>query len=239
MVHTIERKPMGKHTVSVHKVSVHRSSDIGDAFWGIESGRTIKHGHTPSGVRDEIVNENGLINYYLWGNNIATFHDGILTIRDTGWKTMLTKDRLNNVLSTKFNYNVGIQQEKMVWYLNVNNKRYKWSDGDNKLDVSSPAKYLEPVEESKMKEKVKELTKTSRDFVKEWKEGIFNKTLSQEKLDKLYGIFSERGRHPEFAQLFLQDNAGNWNFEKMQEHWNMLRMDLLWYVKRKIQRGEA
>ena len=89
-----------------------------------------------------------------------------------------------------------------------------------------------------MKEKVTQLTKTSRDFVKEWKEGIFNKNISQEKLDKLYGILSER-RPPAFPSLFLQDEAGNWDFEKMQQHWNLLRMDLLWYIKKKIQRGEV
>lgn len=246
MVHQIQmgRHEAGLHRTGQHKVTVHSSSDLGDAFWNIEKGRTIKYGYTPkeirgTNIRDRITNENGVINYYLWNNNIATLKDNTLTLRDTGWKTPTTKDRLNNILNSKFGYKTRIGQEKYVWYLIVNDKKYQWSDGDNKIDLNNPTKYLKPVEEIKFKEKVKGQREIVSDYIKKWKDGIFKGTITQEELDKLYGIFSERGRYAFYAQTFLQDEKGNWDLEKIKDHWDVLRMDLRWYINRKIQKGEV
>jgi len=250
MVHQINTKNIGKkrvgqHKVSKHKVAIRSSSDIGDAFWNIESGRTLKYGYTPRGVRDKIINRNGVVDYLLWDNHIASFdkNKNILTIRDTGWKTKLTKERLDSVLSSKFGWGKGsirLQQERFVWYLvSGDDKKYEWSDTDNKIDINNPTKYLKPIKEEEMKTRVKEQAKISRDFVRGWKKKIFEKTATPQELDKLYGIFDARGRPPHFASMFLQDETGHWDFERLKEHWGLIRWDLLWHIKRKIQRGEV
>lgn len=220
---------------------IRSSADIGTAFWGVEAGRTMKHGYTPRGVRDEIVNENGKVQYNLWGNNIATFDKAknLLTLRDTGWKTPTTKDRLNSVLTEKFTYKTYIGQERHVWYIFHKDKKYEWSDGDNKIDMSNPTQFLTPVSPEKMTAKVKEQKKIADEFVKGYKEKIFDNTMTPQDYENLSEVFSERGRPQGFEMLFLRDEHGNWDYNKIKEHWDLIRMDLRWYINRKIAKGEV
>jgi len=70
-------------------------------------------------VRDALVRMNGAVNYYVWGNKIATLlpRKRILTVSSAGWETKLTKDRLNRLLPKGY-----ITQKKFKWYYVVNNR---------------------------------------------------------------------------------------------------------------------
>jgi len=54
--------------------------------------------------------------YYLHGHPIAEYGDGVLVIRDAGWRTPLTKNRLNGILAS-FGVRVRIYQSGGLWYL--------------------------------------------------------------------------------------------------------------------------
>lgn len=69
---------------------------------------------------------NGVMN--LHGNTIAIYDsiEGLLTIRDSGWRTHTTKERLNGLLSV-FNIKCAIIQAKGVWYtIDANGEREEW-----------------------------------------------------------------------------------------------------------------
>lgn len=78
--------------------------------------REQKYGH------DEVVR--GITGYSLCyrGNVIACRgDDGVISITDSGWPTVTTKDRLNGIPG------VSISQKKGVWYLNGAQWDGKWS----------------------------------------------------------------------------------------------------------------
>ena len=54
----------------------------------------------------------------LHGNTIAIFNreDGLLTLRDCGWQSVTTKERLNGILDT-FETGKYIIQENWNWYI--------------------------------------------------------------------------------------------------------------------------
>jgi hypothetical protein len=144
-MHTLNKSEKDGQIHGIHKVSpVRRASDLDKVFW---ERRSRKFGHTPNGVRDVVETTGYTTKYLLWGNEIATLEIGKLTVRDTGWRTMTTKDRLNNILGK---LNMGISQDKGEWYL-VHRKRsgnwdkYEWSSGDNVIDLKDPTKYLKKV----------------------------------------------------------------------------------------------
>lgn len=58
----------------------------------------------------------------LHGNTIAIYDraEGLLTIRDAGWTSNTTKERLNGLL-TEFNIKGGISQKDFTWYFVVTN----------------------------------------------------------------------------------------------------------------------
>lgn len=64
-----------------------------------------------------VVHSNGSI-MDLHGNTIAIYGDRErkLTLRDSGWRTATTKERLNGILQT-FGINKGITQRAGQWYL--------------------------------------------------------------------------------------------------------------------------
>lgn len=59
----------------------------------------------------------------LYGNTIAIYDnaEGLLTLRDSGWRTVTTKERLNGVLDTFFNNPIkyGIVQRNYEWFFNT------------------------------------------------------------------------------------------------------------------------
>lgn len=68
-------------------------------------------------VRDMLrKGKKGVIHYDVWGNTVATLNPKkqILKVSDAGWRTKLTKDRLNQVLTTN-----RISQKKGEWFLNT------------------------------------------------------------------------------------------------------------------------
>ena len=75
-----------------------------------------------SNVRDALVNKQGKTHYYVWGNRIATLSPKTdrLNISDAGWRSKLTKQRLNKVLPDNEGH---IAQRKGEWFLDRNNKQ--------------------------------------------------------------------------------------------------------------------
>ena len=95
----------------------------------LKSGKKEKKsGYTSRGVRDRVVREGNAITYYLWGHPIAELNDVYLVIRDCGWKTRLTKDRLNRCVLKALGLPYYIFQRKFEWYLYnfENDKTYDW-----------------------------------------------------------------------------------------------------------------
>jgi len=225
---------------NLQRVTVTRAGDMGDKFWAMDSGKSKSFGYTARGVRDKIENTDGVTNYYLWDNNIATFdaNKNTLTVRDTGWKTPTTKERLNNVITSKFGYDTRISQEKHVWFIEHKNKKYKWSDGDNVIDLSNPTKNLSPVDEPAMKAQIKEKGKSISGFVKGFKDKIFGGTMSESDFDELQSVFDERGRNPVFSAAFLRNERGEWDYDKLKDHWNLIAMDLRGVANKRVQRGQ-
>lgn len=65
------------------------------------------------GSNTEVVTEDGYSYMYLFGNNIAIKSDtGGIAIRNCGYKTNTTKERLNALPGVRINQKAG------VWYLN-------------------------------------------------------------------------------------------------------------------------
>lgn len=64
----------------------------------------------------QIDNEENIARLILHGNEIARIVSNRLYITDADWKTNVTKERLNGVLSAE-GYSDSICQRKGVWYL--------------------------------------------------------------------------------------------------------------------------
>ena len=81
----------------------------------------FKKGNTRVEVRD------GEVFFYLHGNLIAHKFDGGLYVTTCGWKSNVTKERLNGILGA---FNLGrIYQKDFFWYLNneeFHNKRFEF-----------------------------------------------------------------------------------------------------------------
>lgn len=80
-------------------------------------------------------NNDPVIDYYLHNNRIATitwnteFGYHVLSLRDCGWRTKTTKDRMNGLLRT-LGTNVGIYQNKFSWYVTNGVDTYQWNGHD-------------------------------------------------------------------------------------------------------------
>lgn len=66
--------------------------EVAERFWRAEPCRLRE--------RDRVVVEGSAVSYLLWGHEIARWDRdaGVLYVDDCGWRTWLTKDRLNNIL---------------------------------------------------------------------------------------------------------------------------------------------
>jgi hypothetical protein len=69
-----------------------RASDVVERFWRAKPCRL--------GLRDRVSVEGHIVSYLLWGHEIARWNGetSILEVDDCGWRTWLTKDRLNKIL---------------------------------------------------------------------------------------------------------------------------------------------
>jgi hypothetical protein len=91
--------------------------------------KSLKRGNTHT--------ENGKL--YLFGNLIAEYRSNRLWIRDAGWQTVTTKDRLNGLNG------VSISQRKYQWYLNGN----PWNGSWIKVGKLTVKDYIELCDSSK------------------------------------------------------------------------------------------
>jgi len=101
-------------------------------------------------ARDEVDVRDGKTTYYLWGHPIAVLKGDILTIRDCGWETMLTRDRLNNILD-----DISLYSDRGTWYLSYKRKHYRWA-GEHVIDLSVTPYTIDPCEERKFNKKLSE-----------------------------------------------------------------------------------
>jgi len=93
----------------------------------LRRGRKFEGMKRGSTYRDEIVGGKNKNYYYVWGNLIATLtHRGTLTIYDGGWRTDLTKNRLNKLL-----WGTGWQivQRNYSWYMVNNGSKRGFKNG--------------------------------------------------------------------------------------------------------------
>ena len=106
--------------------------ELADYFWRGSPRRL--------GPRDsvEVNRDDKTVTYYLWGNPIAVLKDNVLTVRDCGWETWLTKNRLNNILCR-----IDIQLfSDRRWYLHYQGESIIW-EGEHQIDMnSSPFKII-------------------------------------------------------------------------------------------------
>jgi|TARA_B100000085_G_scaffold251730_1_gene248970 hypothetical protein len=87
-----------------------------DAIRAFRNRQTFKRGNTQVKVFDNSVA------LYLHGNMIAEYAaDGALYIRDGGWQSNTTKERLNGLP------NVSIHQKDFQWYLNGEEWSGEWT----------------------------------------------------------------------------------------------------------------
>jgi len=87
-------------------------------FWDAVEGKEKKKGTICKiGNRDKVINQNGSVKYVLWNTTIAEGKKKKRTITlDTGgWKTKLTKDRMNKIISRT---GKSISQKKGQWHIN-------------------------------------------------------------------------------------------------------------------------
>ena len=179
------------------------------------AGSHGKYGYTPRGVRDEVTTEDGRTHYFLWGNRIATFdkNKDTLAVRDTGWKTVTTKDRINSILREK---NLGsVRSEKGKWLIEIGEKKYEWSDGDNVFDMKTPAKHLKAFDVEKAKAESKGSMKERNAFIQKVKDEI---DKGEADYSFLHNLLQKRGyRMPD---MFLQDPK---------RYWGTIKASLSWY----------
>lgn len=85
--------------------------DIRRFMWSDKKSTTRQE---PGRVRDSLYKDKHSITYQVWGNPIARYNakKNRLTISDAGYRTQLTKNRLNKVLGGYGN----ISQKRGEWF---------------------------------------------------------------------------------------------------------------------------
>ena len=92
-----------------------------DAYLGNKHARTIAHNTTAE--RDD---DGHAIVVRLHGNEIARLCPRSVRVRDAGWRTSTTKDRLNRILEP---YGASIAQRDWTWSLCRDGRTEPWSGG--------------------------------------------------------------------------------------------------------------
>ena len=81
-----------------------------------KSAEAMKNGYNTRSGNTEVISDGNIMN--LHGNTIAIYDrlEGKLTLRDCGWKSATTKERLNGLLS-EFHSEWRIYQKDGAWYI--------------------------------------------------------------------------------------------------------------------------
>ena len=94
-------------------------------------------GNTRVSIEDRLFGEKTIkcAVLYLHDNQIAIFDGELLTIRDAGWQTVTTKERLNGVLDT---LNTGLYISQKDWSWSLKNSKHEtvmpWS-GTHQINI--------------------------------------------------------------------------------------------------------
>jgi hypothetical protein len=94
-----------------------------------------------NGARDRVVVEGGAVRYLLWGHEIAAWYmdDDVLIVRDCGYRTMLTRCRLNYILG---GIGWSVYSNRGRWFIaHQDGREYYW-EGEHKIRIG--AKTIEP-----------------------------------------------------------------------------------------------
>lgn len=90
-----------------------------DAYLGSRRARTIAHNTTAERAAEHII-------VRLHGNEIARLCPRSVRVRDAGWRTVTTKDRLNRILAP---YGARIEQRDWTWSLCRHGRIEPWAGG--------------------------------------------------------------------------------------------------------------
>ena len=85
-----------------------------DAYLGSKDARTIANNTTARRGESSDASATPIISVYLHGHEIATLASRWIGIRDAGWQTVTTKDRLNRLLAP---IGYSISQKDYCWTL--------------------------------------------------------------------------------------------------------------------------
>jgi hypothetical protein len=82
----------------------------------IKAAEAMRHGYNMTSGNTRVVSDGNIMK--LHGNTIAIYDrvEGLLTLRDSGWRSATTKERLNGVLMS-FGAHKFIAQRAGVWYV--------------------------------------------------------------------------------------------------------------------------
>jgi len=240
--------------------------DTIEAFW---KAREKPDGYHKTSKYNKVVREGGKVTYSLWDNPIAVLEKNILTLRDCGWKTVTTKDRLQGILSCfyrtggeKFGY-MRVEQNRNIWYLLIGNERYQWSGGVE-IDLTKPTARLKPVSKEKIAERSAEFAEKVSRFIKEFKRRVDNGTLAMDggecwgismgmqKCEECSSLGTTRcgggirllvqavGRgNPHWVGMYLADSEGKASLDKIRKNWKDISHDLRYWLKKKLMLREV
>jgi hypothetical protein len=82
--------------------------------------------------RDQVETRGDTTVYYLWGHPIAALKGDLLTVKDCGWQSWLTKDRLNNILRE---FGIYLYGDRGKWFIGNHNHSYYWEE-EHTIDLS-------------------------------------------------------------------------------------------------------
>jgi hypothetical protein len=95
----------------------------------------------------------------LHATDVVLIHaDGTYTLNSGGWRTVTTKERLNNYSPAR------VSQKKNVWYVHHSTGTVAYQDGMKVNHDGAPASTLPPVKE--VEGKMKKVDRLCRDYVK-------------------------------------------------------------------------
>lgn len=100
-----------------------------------KSAEAMKNGYNTRSGNTEVISGGNIMN--LHGNTIAIYDrlEGKLTIRDCGWQSNTTKERLNGLLDV-MGVDAYISQQKGHWYVMTRSgQKYPWG-GHLTVDVA-------------------------------------------------------------------------------------------------------
>ncbi|HDH45553.1 MAG TPA: hypothetical protein ENG66_09280 [Thermococcus sp.] len=131
-----------------------KAAELSDYFWARKPRRLNE--------RDEVAVDGDTVYYYVWGNPIAILKRQKLIVDDCGWRTWLTKTRLNNIL---YRLSMSIYSDRGQWFLNYDDKDLVWM-GRHQIDFSTRPFKIDPYKLRTRNEKVSQKLKLFYENVK-------------------------------------------------------------------------